>query len=1248
MRWISASQLEVWAKSIGSSRSELAKVVSDLISATAQDINAIRFPSGDKGQVRGFDGHLESASEALNVPAGRSYWELGTEENYKKKADEEFEKRTQQVSTEDRCDSTFVFVSPWTWDSSKHDKKIEDWIAKHKEGSGWKDVRYIDGSMLETWFDHCPAAAAWHAKYTLRVSPPQDVHSAEEFWQDFTGRFGPPLTEPVLLCERDNHAKEVRRTFMQPNGMVKLVADSPDEVVAFAIAAIRTADPLERLFLEARTLVVDSVAAGRQLAGNRRLVLLLRNDAARSPAQFSDLGPLLVPLSRAQRGSPAEILNRPTGYALGKAMVSMGLAETRAITLARGCGRSLTVLARLIPGGSHNESPKWEMHASSLLPAILAGGWDSRRALDVQILEQIAGGTPYSELERQIRICLNQPDPPFDLEGTVWKVRAPMDAFMRIGDLIAAGDAETLYKAMIAVFSTVEPDVNPDDAFGTYRAAASGHSEWLREGLATTLLLLAAWSVPARVNLGQESGQAFANRVVTNLPGLMGDHRLLSSLKEELPLLAEAAPFPLLSALEQLLEGQAERIRPIFNEQPGWVFPVSKHVGLLFALETLAWEPEHFLQAVMILARLTEIDPGGRLGNRPGKSLQDIFILWNPQTSASPQLRLAALDAILENHPQVGWKLLMSLLPSSLGSVSTPTAKPRLREAGAADRKPMTYRELGEIESAVMQRAIRQAADGVDRWLELIPTLGNFVPDARNDAIATLDHLLTSLPEPNQKRLWSKVRDEVSRHERFNSAPWALKADALDPLQALVKRHAPADPVVQRMWLFDTWDVDNAGELEVSSQRRATLLKEIIAIGDIDDVLRLGTDAKMPHLVVQAISDAQLDEPVIRALLEKSFDLDPASLFTWGLVALHRQVAGVERARDWLALLRNSGRLSEALTAQLLLAWPDELASWRVVRHFGAAVEISYWKQRPARYPIGGRASLIRAQLMLLKVGRASIALESAANRRAEVPTPLMLRLLDGIISEVNSRNRAPDTMLTFHVERALEAIEGRPDISVGEVAQREYSLLPLLQFSKRRLRIHELMASDPAFYHQLLREVFRGKSEPKVEVDASTQARATLAYSLLSNFDRLPGTHETVIDAVVLTGWIDEVRKLGLSTDRAEITDDFVGKILAHAPKDSDGVWPHRAVREQIERLRSEVIERAIKMERYNMRGVHHKGLYDGGNQERELARTHHLDAELTSTWPRTSNLLNTIARKWEADAEREDIEAGQRKLNS
>jgi hypothetical protein len=81
---------------------------------------------------------------------------------------------------------------------------------------------------------------------------------------------------------------------------------------------------------------------------------------------------------------------------------------------------------------------------------------------------------------------------------------------------------------------------------------------------------------------------------------------------------------------------------------------------------------------------------------------------------------------------------------------------------------------------------------------------------------------------------------------------------------------------------------------------------------------------------------------------------------------------------------------------------------------------------------------------------------------------------------------------------------------------------------------------------------------------------------------------------------------------------------------------------------LASEEIENAIQIERYNMRGVHSRGAYEGGVQERDLANTNYQAAALSSAWPRTAALLQKIAKTWEEEAKRVDIEAAQRRMRS
>jgi len=151
-----------------------------------------------------------------------------------------------------------------------------------------------------------------------------------------------------------------------------------------------------------------------------------------------------------------------------------------------------------------------------------------------------------------------------------------------------------------------------------------------------------------------------------------------------------------------------------------------------------------------------------------------------------------------------------------------------------------------------------------------------------------------------------------------------------------------------------------------------------------------------------------------------------------------------------------------------------------------------------------------------------------------------------------------------------------------------------------------------------------------------------------LSGFKQLPGCGEQAVDVEKLSLWVDEARRLGEKSGHSVITDIYVGHLCGHAPVGQDGGWPHRVVRDEIERIGSDDLERGIYIERRNMRGVTMRGVYDGGDQERELAASYEDWRSKAMIWPRTSALLRALAQSWEKDAGDHDVEAAQRKLKS
>jgi hypothetical protein len=702
----------------------------------------------------------------------------------------------------------------------------------------------------------------------------------------------------------------------------------------------------------------------------------------------------------------------------------------------------------------------------------------------------------------------------------------------------------------------------------------------------------------------------------------------------------------LLEALEQLLGGEGENIRPIFQDTDP-IFSSSPHTGLLWALETAAWDPEYLARASLILAKLAQIDPGGKLANRPIESLRDIFLPWFPNTNATLAERLTALDYVIANEPGIGWQLVVKLLPQR-PSFAKHTATPRFHEAGGSERETVTNHLVWKTYSQIIDRALEMANDDSERWCTIVQGLPEFSSTQRERAFRLLEEFTTKASQDHQTKVWTALRNLVNEHRAFQDAVWAMKGPQLERLESIVERLEPSDPIARFGWLFDEYHPslpfsDSAKAFEETQQERVDAIRQLYDGYDNTSIMALAKTVKLPRFVGFAAASVVEDLTAIEALAVLSFE--EGEKLNEFVMALSSAAIGKHK-QAWMRRVSERANAKQWTPDQittLLLGWSDDPEIWEFVGSMGAEVERCYWQRKPAGPLRCDTATLGIAVRKYLDVGRALAAVSALHTGVETVASEVLFDILDKGIPELASSPAALGSMTVYELEKIFAALRQRPEVPAIEIARREYVYLPLLEHARSTLTLHQMMATDPAFFVSVLRDVFKPASGDVPEPSEERRLRARAGYELLSGMEIVPGVEAQDINAEALQGWILAVRDLAATEDRAKIADEYIGHTLAHSPANLDGTWPHEAVCELLEELRSETVERGILIERHNMRGVVQKAMYEGGDQERGLAAQATEWAQAAMKWTRAHSMLLQLARSWNEEARREDESARQ-----
>ncbi len=398
-----------------------------------------------------------------------------------------------------------------------------------------------------------------------------------------------------------------------------------------------------------------------------------------------------------------------------------------------------------------------------------------------------------------------------------------------------------------------------------------------------------------------------------------------------------------------------------------------------------------------------------------------------------------------------------------------------------------------------------------------------------------------------------------------------------------------------------------------------------------------------------------------------TLDLVAMGFFTERLNHLHREDGDLA---EWLAELREH-HLSTSNVARLLTTLREFPHAWEVAEALGPEVEAAYWAHF-APLPYGMDLTVVaEAAERLLVSDRAEAAIEllwyqrlatvdpdEAAGSESSRLVELALRALEAVAASDTPRMAQG---LRFRTEEVLDWLNDRlpltehnlDDSRQIRLAQLELLLAEVPGSRSRPSVLHARLSLDPRFFVELVASMYTrvDESEPSDPDEADTTQRlATLAasrpWTVLHYWKKVPGTREDgTVDPVSIGDWVREARERFRVLDLSGLGCSHLGQMLAKAPADPDdelGIVPPPPIRDLIEELRDPDIENGLAIGISNLRGVHSRGLMDGGESERELSRRYRDQAQaIGDRWPRTARVLRLVADSYDSRGRMHDVQS-------
>ena len=616
----------------------LPELVKKLIINSCTSVSSIRMPHGDDIWAPGFDGVVDCSEGNCYVPAGRSVWEFGTNENTLQKINDDYQKRTQNPLGSKIEETSFCLVTPKVW---AYSQTITAWEAEHTD---WKQVKIYDASVLCDWIEQTPVVCAWLLEQ-FSDNRSIEFSTLAHAWNLFAQKTSPAMSDSLFLADREQEMVCFFDTLK--NNIVRVKANTRVEATGFVLAAM-----MQRSELREQCIVINTPNTYRDINQCVKSKTLILNYPCEHDINTENGNHVILCYGKEAssiRGN-VSLAELPKFHYI-HAFKDMGVPDPEELyTFTHG---NLRALIRRIPGTSTESMPEWAKREDKdlLAPLLFMRNINRSSDIDRAIVEQLAG-VSYGNVDKAYAEMMRKEDSP---------IKAVDDYYILVNyeetwDVLQYNVYSTQYDHLTDTILSIFDEVDRASRGTAIFSSRVGRSNLLQNLLENYIYFSYNNDSPQKLKKTIRDFMVFLDK--PNASNIIINH---------LSVLAQAAPKMVVDALDAEMNNPNGMIMSLFNHPQQFD---SRYMNILFALDKLTFYSESTERACRILFRLYQAEQNQfRDSNSPYSSLLNALCFTNTYFPFSISKKVELLLDFWQEDSYHGAKLIIGILNKKVMSL---------------------------------------------------------------------------------------------------------------------------------------------------------------------------------------------------------------------------------------------------------------------------------------------------------------------------------------------------------------------------------------------------------------------------------------------------------------------------------------------------------------------------------------------------------------------------------------------------